>query len=206
MDTVSSSGAASEASTQGTPARKGPSTKKKLALICAMLHEPRLLVLDEPTSGLDPFATRTFHNLIRATVAAGTAVFYSTHLLDQAERLCDSVGILFQSRLAAFGPLAELREKLCEGGSLEDIFFQVAAHEDMSFLVRPGFSDVITLRVSGMHGVDHFGFMLKDAAQLDEAIAELERCGGRLIERTKLEPTGTHSAFLADPDGYRVQI
>ena len=85
-------------------------------------------------------------------------------------------------------------------------FQKVADHEDMSFLVRPGFSDVITLRGSGMHGVDHFGFMLKDATQLDEAIAELERNGGRLIERTTLGPLNTPSAFLTDPDGYHVQI
>ena len=49
-------------------------------------------------------------------------------------------------------------------------FQKVTGHEDMSFLVRPGFSDVITLRVSRMHGVDHFGFMLKDAARLCEAL------------------------------------
>ena len=85
-------------------------------------------------------------------------------------------------------------------------FQKVAGHNDMSFLVRPGGSDIITLRESGMHGVDHFGFMLKDAAQLDAAIAELERCGGRLLEKTTLEPTGTPSAFVTDPDGYHVQI
>lgn len=84
-------------------------------------------------------------------------------------------------------------------------FRKVTAHEDMSFLVRPGFSDILTLRASGQHGVDHFGFLLKDANRLDAAIASLERSGGRLIERTTL-PLGTPSAFLADPDGYRVQI
>ena len=84
-------------------------------------------------------------------------------------------------------------------------FEKVASHEDISFLVRPGFSDIIALHASGMHGIDHFGFILKDAAQLDEAITELERCGGRLIERTTL-PLGTDSAFLTDPDGYHVQI
>ena len=85
-------------------------------------------------------------------------------------------------------------------------FEKVFGHEDMSFLVRPGFSDVLTLRASGMHGVDHFGFILKDATQLDDAIAELERRGGHLIERTKLEPVGVPTAFLTDPDGYHVQI
>ncbi|MFQ5655138.1 MAG: ABC transporter ATP-binding protein [Planctomycetota bacterium] len=101
--------------------------KKKLALICAMLHAPELLILDEPTNGLDPFATRSLHAIIRELAERGTAVFFSTHLLDQAERLCHRVGILFKGRLAALGPIDALQSKLCEGGSLEDIFFQVAA-------------------------------------------------------------------------------
>jgi ABC-2 type transport system ATP-binding protein len=101
--------------------------KKKLALCCALLHEPELLILDEPTNGLDPFATRTLHAMIRELAERGTAVFYSTHLLDQAERLCQRVGILHESRLAALGRIDELRERLAPGGSLEDVFFQVAA-------------------------------------------------------------------------------
>lgn len=102
--------------------------KKKLALVCALVHEPSLLILDEPTSGLDPFATRTLHDVVRERAAAGTAVFFSTHLLDQAERLCDRVAILHQGRLAALGRLDELKaSRLRQGGSLEDIFFSVAA-------------------------------------------------------------------------------
>jgi ABC-2 type transport system ATP-binding protein len=101
--------------------------KKKLALVCALLHEPSVLILDEPTNGLDPFATRTLHEIVRERSAQGAAVFFSTHLLDQAERLCHRVGILHKGRLAALGPLAELRESLAAGGSLEDIFFLVAS-------------------------------------------------------------------------------
>ena len=85
-------------------------------------------------------------------------------------------------------------------------FQKVAGHKDMSFLVRPGCSDVITLRLSGMYGVDHFGFLLKDSTKLDAAIAELEQCGGRLLEKTTLEPGGAPAAFILDPDGYHVQI
>jgi ABC-2 type transport system ATP-binding protein len=100
--------------------------KKKLALVCAMIHDPPLLILDEPTSGLDPFATRALHELIRANAAAGKTIFFSTHLLDQAERLCSQIGIVAKGRLVAHGTLAELRERLSTDSSLEEIFFSVA--------------------------------------------------------------------------------
>lgn len=101
--------------------------KKKLALICALLHDPALLILDEPTSGLDPHATRTLHEMMREMAAAGKTIFFSTHLLDQAEKLCHRVGILYKGRLAAAGTLADLRTSLTKGGSLEEIFFAVTS-------------------------------------------------------------------------------
>ena len=104
--------------------------KKKLALICAMLHRPDVLLLDEPTNGLDPVATRALLALIRETAAAGAAVLYSTHLLDQAERLCHRVGILHRGKLAALGTLDELRAQNAAGGTLEDVFFQIAGGGD----------------------------------------------------------------------------
>jgi ABC-2 type transport system ATP-binding protein len=101
--------------------------KKKLALICAMLHDPALLILDEPTNGLDPYATRTLHELIKEKVAAGKTVFFSTHLLDQAEKLCHRVGIVYKGRLAAVGTLDELRARQSQSSSLEEIFFSVTS-------------------------------------------------------------------------------
>jgi ABC-2 type transport system ATP-binding protein len=100
--------------------------KKKLALVCAMLHDPALLILDEPTNGLDPFATRALHELIRANAAAGKTIFFSTHLLDQAEKLCTQIAILAKGQLAAHGTLDELRARLTSDSSLEEIFFSVA--------------------------------------------------------------------------------
>jgi ABC-2 type transport system ATP-binding protein len=97
--------------------------KKKLALICAMLHNPPLLILDEPTNGLDPFATRTLHEIMRAKVASGHTVFFSTHLLDQAEKLCTRMAIIHRGRLAAAGSLGELRANLPEHSTLEEVFF-----------------------------------------------------------------------------------
>lgn len=103
--------------------------KKKLALICALVHDPRLLILDEPTNGLDPFATRTLHAMIREMAANGKTVFFSTHLLDQAERLCHRAGIVFKGRLAGAGTMEELRKDLRPDSSLEEIFFALAREE-----------------------------------------------------------------------------
>jgi ABC-2 type transport system ATP-binding protein len=100
--------------------------KKKLALVCAMIHDPALLILDEPTNGLDPFATRELHQMIRGEAASGKTIFFSTHLLDQAQKLSTQIAILSKGRLAAHGTLAELRARLTTDSSLEEIFFAVA--------------------------------------------------------------------------------
>ena len=100
--------------------------KKKLSLVCALIHEPELLILDEPSSGLDPIATRRLNHLLRARRAAGVTILLSSHLLDQVEKLCDRVAIVTHGRLAAVGTLDELRTNLHPGGSLEDVFFAVA--------------------------------------------------------------------------------
>ncbi len=99
--------------------------RKKLALVCALLHDPQVLILDEPTNGLDPYATRALLEIVRAQAAAGKTVFYSTHLLDQAERLCTRVAILYQGRLATVGTLADLRARCAANSTLEEIFFTV---------------------------------------------------------------------------------
>ena len=101
--------------------------KKKLALICALIHDPVLLLLDEPTNGLDPFATRQLHEIIKAKSGAGKTVFFSTHLLDQAEKLATVIAIMAEGRLAALGTLMELRARLSTDSSLEEIFFLVQA-------------------------------------------------------------------------------
>lgn len=101
--------------------------KKKLALAMALLHRPRLLILDEPANGLDPYAARELLALVREQAAGGAAVLFSTHLLDQAERIADRAAILARGRLVAEGELAELRARAASGGSLEEVFFAVTA-------------------------------------------------------------------------------
>jgi ABC-2 type transport system ATP-binding protein len=101
--------------------------KKKLGLACAMIHDPPVLVLDEPTNGLDPLAAREVRGLLLAAAANGKTIFLSTHLLDMAERLCTRLGIINGGRLLAAGALADLRQTLAPGGSLEDIFIKVTS-------------------------------------------------------------------------------
>jgi len=103
--------------------------KKKLALVCALLHQPELLILDEPTSGLDPLASRRLNELIVEYQARGATVLLSSHLLDQVERLCQRMAIVHGGRIAAQGTLEELRHERAHGGSLEEIFFAVTGAE-----------------------------------------------------------------------------
>lgn len=95
--------------------------KQKVAIISALIHEPKLLVLDEPFVGLDPKATFTLKEIMREMCKNGSAVFFSTHVLDVAEKLCNKVAIIKQGKLVASGTMEELVDKQ----SLEEVFLEV---------------------------------------------------------------------------------
>lgn len=86
--------------------------KRRVNLGCALLHRPKLLLLDEPTVGIDPQARLNILEFIRGLRAAGTAILYTTHYLEEAETLCHRIGIIDHGRLLAEGTLAELQERL----------------------------------------------------------------------------------------------
>ena len=100
--------------------------KQKLALIGAFLHQPKLLVLDEPFVGLDPEAAFHLKEIMRELCNQGSAIFFSTHVLDVAEKLCDKVSIIRQGKLVISGNI----EKVRGDGSLEDVFMEVVEHEE----------------------------------------------------------------------------
>jgi ABC-type multidrug transport system ATPase subunit len=100
--------------------------KKKLGLLLALLHEPKLLVLDEPTNGLDVESTRLFYDLIFETARQGTTVLFSTHLMDHVTKLCSHAVIINEGTLVAKGSLEELRSTFGQA-SLEDIFLTLTA-------------------------------------------------------------------------------
>ena len=98
--------------------------KQKLAITGALIHEPSIWVLDEPMVGLDPQSVFLLKEEMRHHADSGRTVFFSTHVLDVAERLCDEIGIIHHGRLIAKGTLDELR-KGDRDSSLEEVFLEL---------------------------------------------------------------------------------
>lgn len=84
---------------------------KKLGIILAFMHEPKLLILDEPTSGLDPIIQQEFYDLLLEEKEKGTTIFYSTHILSEISKMCDRVGIIKSGKLLKVEPIKELIDK-----------------------------------------------------------------------------------------------
>ena len=95
--------------------------KQKLAIIAALVHAPKLILMDEPFVGLDPKAAHTVKETMRALCDSGCAIFFSTHVLEVAEKLCDKVAIIKDGKLIKEGTMAEVKGDT----SLEDIFLSL---------------------------------------------------------------------------------
>lgn len=95
--------------------------KQKVAIISALIHEPKLLVLDEPFVGLDPKASFVLKTMMKELCERGSAVFFSTHVLDVAEKLCNRIAIIKKGQIIAFGTM----EELVGDKSLEEVFLEV---------------------------------------------------------------------------------
>ena len=99
--------------------------KQKLAVISALIHKPKLLVLDEPFVGLDPKAAHTLKEIMKEICSEGSAIFFSTHVLEVAEKLCNRVAIIKDGKIVAEGNTDEVRGD----SSLEDIFMGLIDNE-----------------------------------------------------------------------------
>ncbi len=95
--------------------------RQKLAVISAWLHEPRLIIMDEPFVGLDPKAAHTLKGMMREFCDKGNAIFFSTHVLEVAEKLCDKIAIIKDGRLVRSGTMEEVRGD----DSLEEVFLEL---------------------------------------------------------------------------------
>ncbi len=96
--------------------------RQKLALISAFMHDPMLIVMDEPCVGLDPKASHILKEMMRAVCDKGGAIFFSTHVLDVAEKLCDKVAIIKDGKLIKEGTMDEVKGDT----SLENVFLELA--------------------------------------------------------------------------------
>lgn len=102
--------------------------KQKLSVIGSLLHDPKVWILDEPMTGLDPRSMHILKEEMKARSQNGGTVFFSTHVLDVAERLCDEIGIIRQGQLIAVGTLEELKGGVHEA-SLEELFLELTEKE-----------------------------------------------------------------------------
>ena len=100
--------------------------KQKLAIIAALLHDPKLILMDEPFVGLDPKASHTLKTIMRAHCDRGGAIFFSTHVLEVAQKLCDKVAIIRRGRLVRCGTMDQVRGD----DSLEDVFLELEDKHD----------------------------------------------------------------------------
>lgn len=107
---------------QGSISSYSHGMKQKLAVIAAWMHSPKLILMDEPFVGLDPKAAHTLKGMMREHCDGGGAIFFSTHVLEVAEKLCDKVAIIKDGRLIRSGTMEEVRGD----DSLEDVFLELA--------------------------------------------------------------------------------
>lgn len=103
--------------------------RQKIVIIGALLHEPQNLILDEPITGLDPKAIYDLKQLMKEYAKNGKTIFFSTHILEVAEHLCDNVGIINKGNLVYNGKIENLKEKLHEESSLEELFMEITKND-----------------------------------------------------------------------------
>lgn len=99
--------------------------KQKLLIISVLLYNPKNWILDEPMTGLDPEASYTLKNLMREHCKKGNTVFFSTHVLEVAEKLCDKIAIINKGRIIFVGTVEEIKEKMKKDSTLEESFLEI---------------------------------------------------------------------------------
>ena len=99
--------------------------KQKLVIISALIHTPKLLILDEPFVGLDPKASFTLKEIMKEMTKEGAAIFFSSHVLEVVEKLCDKVGIIKEGKLITYGTVEEVKGN----ESLEEVFLELIKDE-----------------------------------------------------------------------------
>ncbi|HIU51326.1 MAG TPA: ABC transporter ATP-binding protein [Candidatus Merdicola faecigallinarum] len=103
--------------------------RQKIVICGVLLNNPKNWILDEPMTGLDPKSSFDLKEMMRKHTQEGNSVFFSTHVLEVAEKLCDRVGIINKGKLVFVGTFEEMKEKFKENKSLEELFLEITEHE-----------------------------------------------------------------------------
>ena len=103
--------------------------RQKIIIIGVLLHQPKNWILDEPITGLDPKAIYDLKTMMKEYAKNGNVVFFSTHILEVAENLCDRVAIINKGKIVFVGKIDELREKMKENNSLEELFMEIVSDD-----------------------------------------------------------------------------
>lgn len=104
--------------------------KQKIFIIGALLHKPQNWIMDEPMTGLDPKASHILKELMREHADKGNTVFFSTHVIEVAEKICDRIGIINKGNLISVGTVEEIKNKFSKDESLENIFLEITENEE----------------------------------------------------------------------------
>lgn len=104
--------------------------KQKIFIMGVLLHEPQNWIMDEPMTGLDPKASHLLKELMREHAQKGNTVFFSTHVLEVAEKICDRIGIINNGKIIAVGTVEEIKNKFQKEESLENIFLEITENEE----------------------------------------------------------------------------
>ncbi len=161
--------------------------RQRLALGCAILHEPRILFLDEPTGGVDPLSRRQFWRLIDSLSASGVTVLVTTHYLDEAER-CDRVALIHAGRLAEIGTIAEVKG-IFAGRSILEIRTDRPI-EAVQLLDRQAFVEKTSLFGTALHAV------LRSESVSASEVAEVLKAHGLGVESIDRVRPSLEDVFL----------
>ncbi len=104
--------------------------RQKLLIVGVLLHDPKNWILDEPLTGLDPKSSHDLKEMMKKHKEKGNSVFFSTHVLEVAEKLCDRIGIINKGKLLFVGTFEEMKTKLKENASLEELFLEITEKSD----------------------------------------------------------------------------
>ena len=111
-------------------------TKQKVAIIGALIHDPQIIVMDEGMNGLDPKSSKIIKELLKDITRSGKTVIFSTHIMEIAETVCDTISILYNGNIAGTGDLSQLKAEAGSSNSdLEGIFLKLTGDEDLDNLL-----------------------------------------------------------------------